>query len=534
MNLDTLEEQIEKPGYLLLIVSILMLLIIGWVNLISVQSETPVLFNWFSIPQAVIFVLYTIGMIKWAMLLRHPNNDDWFVNLIRNLQDRVWLGLTVLAVLALILGSMFVPNRLMDIWLFYPAIIASFIIAFLLFLVILLTVRAGDANRPQIWKWIGFAGIGLLAVELLLQAGSLIGISPATTNLKAPVGPYDRIYYVSSEGEVINNMANKHGWHYPEFRLEEDGHLIAITGDVHVKGFDLPKEQNIGLQLNSQLAQSASSPELEDAEVISLGFPDYGTGLFLSATTIGHNHEVYEFDDLIVMFDTKSDFQTVTAPSDEAFYYYEEDGELVLHPQSRPSRHDAAHFTLWFSDGVKPNRLINSHVMLARIAQQLANSESTAPKVPAPQEDVKLPNSFMFYEDTDDTGHFIVDKQLEELVSEVIVPLDMQMLLVTIPPFTQEFYSQSGTDWSTQYGEADLLLPEQELRKTAEKNGVSFLAMGAYMQAKGLTVADIQALFLNNGTGYFSAEGHAFFAQAINECFYEQSIDQLLGCDLRK
>ncbi len=533
MNLDTLEDQIEKPGYLLLLTAVLMLLIIGWVNLISVQSETPVIFNWFSVPQTIIFVLYTIGTIRWAMLLRHPNNDTWFVNLINTLQNRVWLGLLTLAVLTGILASMFVPTQLMDIWLFYPAVVASYIIVFLILIAILLITRLNDASRPKVWKWLGFAAIGIVAVELLLQAGTLVGITPAATSLRDPISPYGRIYYKNSEGDVINSRANNYGWHYPDFRLEEDSHLIAISGDAHVKGYGLPAEQNLGVQLDGLVVETADS-SMENPEVISLGFPDYGTGLFLSHTTIGHNQENLEFDDLIILFDPKSDFQTVTAPSDEGFFYYEENGELVIDEGSWHLRHDTAHFTLWYSDGVKPNRLINSHVMLARMVQSLLSSESTAPKVPAPQEDIKLPNSFMFYEDTDDNGQFIVEKQLESLVDEVIAPRDMQMLFVTIPPFTAEFFEQTGSDWSTQYGEADLFLPERELRNTAAAQQVSFLGMGEYMQAKNLTVAEIQDLFLSDGTGYFSAEGHKLFADAIHECFYEQSIDESFGCDSRK
>lgn len=531
MNLDTLEESIEKPGYLLFVVSILLLLIIGWVNLISVQSETPTLFNYFSIPQAIFFGLYTIGLIRWAMLLRHPNDDAWFVGFLQQLQDRPIVGLAVLGALGIVLASMFIPTRLMDIWLFYPALVACFIIAFLIIMILILAFRNDDPTRPKIWRWLAWGALAVLAVELLLQAGSLIGVTPITTSLRDPIGPYDRIYYVNSAGEVVNNIANEHGWHYPEFRLEDDSHVIALSGDVYVKGFDLPAEANMGVLLDGWLADD---PSLNNPEVISLGFPDFDTGLYLSDTTIGHNHEVYQFQDLITFFDLKDDFQTVTEPSDEAFYYYEEDGELVLHPGSRAFRHDAAHYTLWYSDGIKPNRVINSHVMLARLAQRLAQSPSTAAKVPAPQDDVPLENSFMFYTDSDDNGHFIVDKQLEKLVSEVIDPFDISMLMVTIPPFTAPFYAQSGSNWSTEFGDADLFLPERELRKTAEKNRISFLAMGEYMRAKGMSTAEIQALFMDDGLGTFTAEGHMFFAQAVHDCFYSQTLDSSDGCDLRK
>lgn len=83
-----------------------------------------------------------------------------------------------------------------------------------------------------------------------------------------------------------------------------------------------------------------------------------------------------------------------------------------------------------------------------------------------------------------------------------------------------------------QFGEADLFLPERELRAHAAEIEIPFLAMGEYMRASGLSTADIQALFMDEGRGYFTAEGHAFFAQAAYECFYEKSLDSSFGCDL--
>ncbi|MEM8859768.1 MAG: hypothetical protein AAGD96_15685 [Chloroflexota bacterium] len=532
MDINSLEERIEKPGYLLLVVTTLLLLIIGWVNLISVQSETPVLFNWFSIPQFAFIILYTIFTIRFGWLLRWPNDDAWFTKLIINLQNRPMVGLIALGAGALLIASLFIPTRLMDIWLFHPALQVTFILVFILFLVIMVMYRNQDPSRPRIWKLLGYGVIGFLAIELILQGASLLGLSPLTTALTEAVGPYDRIYYINEEGSVNNTFANEFGWHFPEFRLEEDSHRIAVLGDAYVKGYGVSAEDNLGVKLDI-LVNEEGSLNLENPEAFSLGFPDYDTGLFLSDTTVQHNHESYEFDDLLIFFDLADDFQTVTAPSDEAFFYYEEDGELILDPASWGFRHDAAHFTLWGSaDGFKPNRFLNSQIMLSRLLQRFIAPNSTAPKVPAPQQDISLPNSFVFYEETDDNAQFIVDKQLEKLVEETLTPYQINSLLVTIPAFPKEFYAQSGTNWTTQFGEADLQLPESVLRETVSNHGVSFLGMIEYMKAKGLSVDEVQALFMADGLGYFTPEGHAFFAQAAFECFYAQSIDESSGCYL--
>ena len=532
MDINSIEENIEKPGYLLFIVTALILLIIGWVNLISVQSETPIVFGMYSIPQTIFILVFTIFTLGWARLLWRPNNDDWLVNFFTRAQNKPAIGLTVLVVATILLASMFIPSRLHDLWLFHPALEAAVIIFYLMLVIYIVTFRADDASRPKLWKYVGYLLIAFIGIEILLQAASLIGLSPLTTSLAEAVGPYDRIYYVNGDGEATNTFANEYGWHYPEFRLEEDSHIISVLGDAHIKGYGVPAEENIGVKLD-RLLNADDQINLENPEAISLGFPDLGTGLFLSDTTVGHNQENYEFDETIIFFDIGSDFQIVTEPSDEAFYYYRDGDKVVIDERSWDFRHDAAHYTLWgSSDGFKPNRSLNSHIMLSRFVQRVIKSnDTTSPKVPAPQEDVALPNSFVFYEETDDNAQFIVQTQLTNLNEKLFKNNDLTLNFVTIPAFTSKFYAQNSSDWSTQFGEADLFLPERELRTHAAEIGIPFLAMGEYMQASGLSTADIQALFMNDGLGYFTAEGHAFFAQAAYECFYQKSIDSSFGCD---
>lgn len=535
MDINSIEENIKKPGYLLFLVVTLILLIIGWVNLISVQSESPVVLGMYSIPQTLFIVVYTILTVGWARLLWRPNDDQWLLDFFTKIQNKPAVGLTILGIATVLLASMFIPTKLHDLWLFHPALEAAVIIFFLMLAIFLVVFRSDDATRPTVWRYIGYLAIALVTVELLLQVAALVGLSPLTTSLIEAVGPYDRIYYINDDGETSNTFANEYGWHYPTFRLEEESHIIAVLGDAYIKGYGVAAEDNIGVVLD-QLLNDAEQTKLENPEVISLGFPDLGTGLFLSDTTIRHNQKAYKFDETIIFFDIGSDFQTVTEPSDEAFYYYRDGDDVVIDERSWHFRHDAAHYTLWGSlDGFKPNRSLNSHIMLSRLLQRiLAFNNTTSPKVPAPQADVALPNSFVFYEETDDNAQFIVQTQLTNLNDKLFKSADLSLNFVTIPAFTDKFYAQNGSDWSTRFGEADLFLPERELRAHAAEIGVPFLAMGEYMRTSGLSTADIQALFMDQGRGHFTAEGHAFFAQAAYQCFYQKSIDTTFGCDLNR
>ena len=98
---------------------------------------------------------------------------------------------------------------------------------------------------------------------------------------------------------------------------------------------------------------------------------------------------------------------------------------------------------------------------------------------------------------------------------------DMTIRIVTIPAFPMRFYEQyQGTDWSSDIGDYDLLLPEQVLVDFADESGIDLLPMGTYMKTAGLSVDEIQGLYFKDGTGHFTPEGHEFFANAIYACFY--------------
>ena len=95
------------------------------------------------------------------------------------------------------------------------------------------------------------------------------------------------------------------------------------------------------------------------------------------------------------------------------------------------------------------------------------------------------------------------------------------MKLVSIPVFLGSFYQQPEPQkWVTSFGEYDLLAPERALTEFAASHGIDFLAGGAGLRTDGVDPESVRALYLNDGVGHLTAEGHAYFAEAVAGRFY--------------
>jgi hypothetical protein len=115
----------------------------------------------------------------------------------------------------------------------------------------------------------------------------------------------------------------------------------------------------------------------------------------------------------------------------------------------------------------------------------------------------------------------MVTTQLLKQFKVFLAQQGITLRLVTIPYFPTQFYAQnSGANWPTEIGPYDLLKPERELVEFATDNQLDILPMGAYMQAAGLSVEEVQALYFKAGTGRLTPAGHRLFAQAIHSCLY--------------
>ena len=92
--------------------------------------------------------------------------------------------------------------------------------------------------------------------------------------------------------------------------------------------------------------------------------------------------------------------------------------------------------------------------------------------------EVNLPNGFVFDPRTNKEAVRIASSQIN-MANEQLERVGVGVKLVTIPVFTDEFYEQA--EWNTQFGNSDLLLPEQEMRESAAAYGIPYLGLGTYM-----------------------------------------------------
>ena len=112
-------------------------------------------------------------------------------------------------------------------------------------------------------------------------------------------------------------------------------------------------------------------------------------------------------------------------------------------------------------------------------------------------------------------------RQLLEFTLLTAKTKGVDVKLVTIPAFPEVFYTQSDSDWTTQFGTYDLLRPEQVLADMAAKTNTPILTMGEWMAQSGTDVATIQGLYRDGGYGYFTTAGQQYFADAIVDTFYK-------------
>lgn len=526
-SLDHLEEKIEKPGYLLLLVGIWMLLVIGFVNLISHQSDPPTLFGMYSIKYFFVLIGYSALLLGWTALLFKPNNDGWLQ------KTMVWVVNRPLVVLVIFAALVTLNYFVFTFWrfLFFPAIQGVIIGLSLIFVGLLLGYTHSDIPNNLWWRRLGLGiVVGLVVVELVVQGAAFGGLLPSLNSTRQPFSPYDRIY-INTENGLQNHTVNKHGWNAPEFRLAEGSHRVLLMGDRQLQALSVDPAENLGTKLDRMVVENQVFSG--EAEIINLGHPDYGPGIYANVPLFLVQEEYYQPDEVVVFFDLGNDFQ-IMAETDgrDVFFHRDENGELNLSWDDSYLRHLYLHQALWGLDGFQPIRSIMSHYLTPKLVSRIVVNDvsASAATVAAPQEDVALPNSFVFYEDLNDEALWLATEHLR-LMAEYLDEQGITMRLVTIPVFSDRFYEQGDTtSWTTRFGAADLLLPEQELRAFAEQNGISFLGLGEYLSTREMTPADINELFLDGGRGEFSVAGHDLAAQAVYECFYELTSDQDQGC----
>jgi hypothetical protein len=523
-NLNTLEDRLEKPAYLLFLVVVLLLLIIGFVNLLDHTSANTGVFGVYSVPYFGVIVGYGIVTLIWASLLRRPNDNAWLTRLVGFVQKRpLYLFVYFFGVTAVI-WTLFNINH----WIFYPALQATTLALLALATGILVFHGWGNSGPIQLWRKIAVILLALVIVaEIVFQLLTMIGALPSITVTTNSFAPYSRIYH-TEEGSV-NRMANEDGWNYPEFQLAEGSKRIILIGDGNIQAIQVQPEQNVGVILQDML--TTGETDEPGIEVLSLGYPDYGPGLYLDPALFDFAIDAYQPDEIIAFFDLRNDFQTAEAPNaDVIFFETDEQGNVDIHPESTGVRHDVQHQVLHVYEGFQPVRFIQSHYMTPRLINKLVNPPAARASA---TNDLGLANSFVFNEATNDEAMAIATSLIKN-AADHLAEQNIKFSLVTIPVFNDGFYAQNNaSNWQTQFGEANLLLPEQEIRTAAAEKGIPFLALGTYFAAQDYSTTDIQDLYFSAGRGHFTPEGHEMLGTAVYNCFIAQTVTSDAGCDAR-
>ncbi len=537
-SLDSLEDRIQKPGYLLLLVVVLLFLIVGLVDLIDYIDRDPVIFGRYTLRYFVVLIGYILFTLAWASLLLRPNDNRPLTIPLDFIQMRPVLAIGVLALMGVVMLAMInAGNTIEATILTLPAFQVTIIVVILLFSGLILFYKWDDESRPQRWRKIIVAGLGvILAVELLLQALAFLGLLPgnlSTTESFDDYSPYSRIYY--SEEGLGSGLANNYGRYAPPFELLPESYRIAVLGDSFVEGLQVQKDQNFGALIEEQLA--TDDPEGSVREVLSLGYPDQGPGMYLSNWMLAAMIRELDPDEAIVFFDLGSDFQTVeSAGTGYPYFVYEGQGTAQIDTSSFwIDLHRAEHYVHRGYEGFQPVLVLKSNYLTPRLLGEyvrsfVEGSDAAASEIPASRNyEIDLPNGFVFNERTNEDAIRIASAQIN-MAREQLDRADVDIKLITNPAFTEAFYEQET--WNTVFGDSDLLLPEQQLREAAGHYGIPFLGLGTYMAASGMTPAEVQELYFDNGRGRFTPAGHEFAAEAVYQCFFAQTVPSDAGCDI--
>jgi hypothetical protein len=524
---ERLESKLKDAEYLLVLVLALMLWTAGFVDLFTHNSQNKAILGLYSPAYFVFLLVYSLGFLFWYWLIFPPKSIDHFKTGLLFIQTRAWVGIPLFGLFAAILTSMFLLDR----WVTFPLLEASMALLVIIATIVILAAKPDGVSRMQPWRrTIGLFLVGWVIIELALQGMSLLRVLPLE-NANGMFAPYGRVYQ-NQEG-FTNTKTNKLGWYYPDFRLEKDSRRIIFTGDSYLQGIQVRPEQNLGPLVEERIAATAGEGNGNNTEILGMGIPGYGPGLYLDRLLIPYTIQPVGPEEVVVFFHIANDFQAANQPDGERPYYFiDPHGKVALHENDFGLRHTLQHTIIRGYEPVNPVRTASTHMFTFNLVDRVLRSLLNEPlEVPTPALHTQKvspsqpfgPASFVFAQN----GGAEADQALAVATGlladfqEALAKEGVQMRLVTIPYFPAEFYNlHSGPNWDTQLGSYDLLLPEQRLKEFANANDIPFLSLGQYWLLSGATVEEVRSLFYGNGTGHFTPEGHEAAAQAVFDCFY--------------
>lgn len=508
----------QSAEYLLILTFVVIFWMAGFVDLFTHTSEPRDVLGLYSWSFFILLLVYAAGFILWGMFLFHPKGLDRFKGIVRFVQERAWAGVSILLVFAVLIASMYIFGER---WIRFPLLEIAVLLMIALFTLVILFANP-SGGKLQLWRKIV---IGILAVivslEVLLQIGALLRISPVQ-NLNGLFTPYGRVYNPTEGGS--SGQTNANGWYYPNFRLREGSDRYVLVGGSYLMGLQVAPNQNMGVALDRLMNTDKENPR----EVISMGTPDYGLEVYLHQRLFQYTAGSVQPQEVLVVFHVLNDFQAVDMPSGIIPRVgFTADGLVDVPENEYLLRHDLWHIVIRGYDPPNPAQTIQSHLFLAdllggalsRATGRLAYTPegySNSEHVSETQPFAGL--EYLFATGSDDPRAEetlrLVTAQLESWRSRV-VEAGATMRLVILPYYPAAFYSNDGEVIGY-----DLYAPERALRAYADENGIPVLPIGQYWQADGMAPSAIQALFLRDGLGHLSVEGHQAVAEAIYGCFY--------------
>lgn len=521
-----LQPWIDQGEYIITLVIALMAWSAGWVDLVGfVSPANPIIFGRYAPPFFAVLVAFTLGFGLWIWLIRSLKALDRMKQGIAFIQRRPWIYALTWVVFGAVIWSMFEVSY----WLSLPLLESAVLALMLLFSAVVLLANPVPGVAMHAWRKVALGLIG----ALLLFEGALHGLAGAGAlpfnNLSGLTVPYGSVYQ-ASEGRG-GGTTNRFGWYYPDFRLEPGSTRIILSGDTFVQALQAPMDAHMGLALERQLGAGT--------EVLAQGQLGYGSTMFINPIMHNYIWKPLQPKEIVVFFHLANDFQLADHSVDpRPRYMLGPDGVPMVVEEDFAYWHTLAHEVIAGHDPVNPIRTVLSNSLSLQLAlgalggnqprfvpftEQASEAQPFGPATPlfetAPSAEAR--QSFA-----------LAAAQIKTFATS-LADKGITLRIVTIPYVPQAVLADST--WNPAYGAYDVLAPERELEAAAKEAGVPFLAMGRYMQAGGASSAQVRELFFNGGRGHLTEQGHAFFAQAIYDCFYSQAaaLDASKGCVTR-
>lgn len=537
------ELRFKNPEQLLVVVVGFVFWGVGFLDLLGHTSADATVFGLYSLPFFVFIILYGVTGLFWIALFVSPPFMARVLTVVGKIQSNKWLVAITFIGLA---GALWLIVE-WDRWARLPGLQFSAFALTILAIAVLLFSGWREHSSDQRWrKIIAYPLLALVIIEIFVQLLAYFSVLPGTYTIGGDFAPYEKIYY--NEEGFRNGYANRYGWTSAHSELNDENKRILFIGGSQVQALQLPAEQQMNTRLED-LINAETAEDAQQSEIVPIGLAGFGLSPFLYELLFVELPTIIDFDEVVVFWHLGNDFQAPSPTSDALIYAIKENGKADVLPEQAQLRHDLGHYYTRGFTSFQPVETIRGNYLTPRVLAALFSGEKqdqaspfdiarqqgfvndrytlTEPGSPGIRgTDVAIipdGNNFMFMQD----GSEVIDEAITiagsmlEISQKVLSEQGITLRIVTLPVFPQAFYDEfAGNEWQAEIGDYDLLLPEKALIDLATDNDISILPMGQYLMADGLSAEKIQSLFYQNGLGHLTPEGHAYFAQAIYNCFY--------------